>query len=357
MSIPVVVLTGGPQGGKTSALDAIRQEFADKVVIIPEAATTLLASYPLPGRDLERNEQWLVDFQKLVISTQIALEKKWLEVARARHARLVIADRGLLDSIAYLPDGVKHFMSLSGLALDQVHERYDLVIHLESVATCAPEKFGKIGNAARYETLEEGQALELALREAWSGHPNWVFVPGAGGVASVISQVVDQISEFVYREKERKFLLPKLPDINLGQGILIVQGYIVVSDSELRVRKMGSETTIGIKTGELVDRQEWEKRIPKAFFDALYVNCSARVSKIRYVLHDQLRRKWEIDQYNRDLEGLITAECEYVDDDDVTSFELPEWLVGAIDVTEDPVFKNKNLATQGLPDLSKYFSP
>jgi len=39
MSIPVVVLTGGPQSGKTSALDAIRQKFADKVVVIPEAAT------------------------------------------------------------------------------------------------------------------------------------------------------------------------------------------------------------------------------------------------------------------------------------------------------------------------------
>ncbi len=193
MTIPVFVLTGGPQGGKTSVLDSIRQQFADRVIVIPEAATTLLASYPMPGRDIERTNDWLINFQSAVIPVQLALESSWQKVAQDRNAQLLIADRGILDSLAYVSrhDGERIISRLTGLTIDQVHNRYAGVAHLESVATCAPEKFGKIGNAARYETLEEAVALEHSLRDAWKAHPNWNFVSGKEGVSSVIEQVID----------------------------------------------------------------------------------------------------------------------------------------------------------------------
>ena len=36
-----VVVTGGPGGGKTTALDLFCRELGDKVAVVPEAATVL----------------------------------------------------------------------------------------------------------------------------------------------------------------------------------------------------------------------------------------------------------------------------------------------------------------------------
>ncbi len=38
-----IVLTGGPGGGKTTALDLIRREFAGKIASVPEAATMIFS--------------------------------------------------------------------------------------------------------------------------------------------------------------------------------------------------------------------------------------------------------------------------------------------------------------------------
>ena len=38
-----IVLTGGPGGGKTTALDLIRREFAGKIACVPESATMIFS--------------------------------------------------------------------------------------------------------------------------------------------------------------------------------------------------------------------------------------------------------------------------------------------------------------------------
>lgn len=355
MKIPVICITGGPCAGKTSVLEAIRQEFADQVITVPEAATTVLVSYPLPGRDVIRDEAWLKDFQKVIIPTQQGFEHKWKEVAEKNRARLIVTDRGLLDSAAYLPGGIDEFIDVSGLSLSEVYDRYDLVIHLESLATCNPDKFGKTGNAVRYESLDEAIELEHKIREAWRDHPNWKFISGEGGIADVIAQVIDLLSEYLFVETERKYLLPTVPKVALTNAQVIQQWYLLKDPLQIRVRKTGNVTTVTFKGKGLVSRAEVERRYPWSLFKDIVDQLGPKVEKIRYLIEEN-GYTWELDVYSGKLSGLVTLECEVVDKDELDKLVLPDWAKGAIDVTEAPELKNEVLALNGLPDLSKYFN-
>ena len=55
----------------------------------------------------------------------------------------------------------------------------------------------------------------------------------------------------------------------------------------------------------------------------------------------------ELDIYHGRLEGLLTAEVEFASVSAASAFVPPDWL--GPDVTDDPRYKNKKLATDGLP--------
>ena len=52
----------------------------------------------------------------------------------------------------------------------------------------------------------------------------------------------------------------------------------------------------------------------------------------------------EIDIYAGHLQGLMVLECELPDEEAAKKFVLPDWAIGAIDVTDDKRYKNKRLA-------------
>lgn len=52
----------------------------------------------------------------------------------------------------------------------------------------------------------------------------------------------------------------------------------------------------------------------------------------------------EIDSYLDTLDGLYILECEFKSIEAADAFELPPWASGAMEVTYDPRYKNKNLA-------------
>ena len=149
-------------------------------------------------------------------------------------------------------------------------------------------------------------------------------------------------------EIERKYLLSALPPREiLGPSVPIRQGYIDAGDPEIRVRQKGSEFFLTIKSGAGVRRQECEVRIPAATFEKLWpLTESARVEKTRYTVpHGDVR--WEIDEFRDALAGLYLAEVELASESEAVT--PPAFLSIARDVTEDPRYKNKSLATRGSP--------
>ncbi len=183
-----IVITGGPCSGKTTVVRELR---ATGGIVVPEVATILLeGGFPVPGKDLEWSEKWQAAFQTAVFALQQPLE----DVYAMTTSQSLVCDRGLLDGAAYTPGGVDRFCEIHQIAEKAALHRYTCVVHLQSMAIIAPEKYGKMGNEQRFEPLERAQMLEVATLAAWANHPNRVVIDGANGISDVIKQVVAIVS-------------------------------------------------------------------------------------------------------------------------------------------------------------------
>ncbi len=150
-------------------------------------------------------------------------------------------------------------------------------------------------------------------------------------------------------EIERKFLIQTLPpDINTYAHQDITQGYIVADkDHEVRLRKKGDKYFKTIKTGSGKIRTEKEYEITKEQFETEWPQVESRIiDKTRYKIPYE-EHTIELDIYKDSLDGLITAEVEFPDKEKSNEFKLPEYF--DTELTNDPNYKNKNLALKGKP--------
>ncbi|MGO9499350.1 MAG: CYTH domain-containing protein [Solirubrobacteraceae bacterium] len=151
-------------------------------------------------------------------------------------------------------------------------------------------------------------------------------------------------------EIERKFLVERLPkDLDVHPYGEIEQGYLAITDDvEVRVRRYGNESFLTIKSSGGESRVEEEIEIDRRRFGSLWpLTEGRRIEKRRYRIPAGDGLTLELDVYHGRLEGLLTAEVEFASAADAAAFVPPDWL--GRDVTDDPRYKNKKLATDGLP--------
>ncbi|WP_417349080.1 AAA family ATPase [Ferrimonas sp.] len=165
-----VVVTGGPGGGKTTALDLFRRELSHQIAIVPEAATLLFSS----GVSRSNEPPVLKEIQKTIFALQKNLEAIQ---QRAHPDRLLVCDRGSLDGLAYWPEEESEFFQAVGSSLEQEFGQYDAVIFFESAATTGQDISSN--NPTRNESTEQAAALDNRLQAVWSKHPNYHFVPNS----------------------------------------------------------------------------------------------------------------------------------------------------------------------------------
>ena len=153
-------------------------------------------------------------------------------------------------------------------------------------------------------------------------------------------------------EIERKFLVTTLPDdLALRPHNKIAQGYLAIGadGSEVRLRCKGAQHYQTIKSEGGLSRAEYETELTQDQFQTLWPATEGRrVEKTRYDIILS-RVKIEVDVYRGDLSGLCTAEVEFASEPESQIFDVPSWF--GIEVTEDPRYKNKNLAVYGLPAI------
>ncbi|CAN5152481.1 CYTH domain-containing protein [soil metagenome] len=150
-------------------------------------------------------------------------------------------------------------------------------------------------------------------------------------------------------EIERKFLLGGLPPtMRLTRREAIRQGYLALDgDTEVRVRLTPKRAVLTIKAGRGEIRTEEELVLDARQGDALWeLTEGRRVQKARRRVRvdDAVA---EVDEYFGALDGLVVAEVEFADEEASRSFQPPSWFVR--EVTDDPRYSNRNLASDGIP--------
>ena len=151
-------------------------------------------------------------------------------------------------------------------------------------------------------------------------------------------------------EIERKFLVEQLPDgLDGHRSREIEQGYLAITDAvEVRLRRYGDQSFLTVKSSGNESRIEEEIEIDEGRFAALWpLTDGRRIQKRRYRIPFGDGLTIELDVYHDRLEGLLTAEVEFNSLADATAFAPPGWL--GREVTDDRRYKNKRLATEGLP--------
>jgi adenylate cyclase len=144
------------------------------------------------------------------------------------------------------------------------------------------------------------------------------------------------------REIERKFLVSGDAWRRDAKGTLYRQGYLAASDDcVVRVRMAGQKaylTIKGRKTG--LSCPEYEYPMPVADAAAVLEQICLRpfIEKIRYTLTFK-GISWEVDEFKGENEGLVVAEVELAEEDQI--IEFPEWIDR--EVSLDPKYFNMNL--------------
>ncbi|MFV0365575.1 MAG: CYTH domain-containing protein [Mangrovibacterium sp.] len=142
-------------------------------------------------------------------------------------------------------------------------------------------------------------------------------------------------------EIERKFIVKKGFVPKGSEQIRIAQAYLSSNiNSTIRVRLANEKAYLTVK-GKTngISRLEFEYEIP--FEDAeqmMKLSEGVYIDKVRHIYRFE-GKKWEVDVFAGDNEGLIVAECEL--DSENEQIILPEWIDA--EVSGDPRYHNSYL--------------
>ena len=200
MKIVKIVVTGGPCGGKSSALSYIKktaESLGFRVLTVGETATELISGGVAPWTCATN-----ATYQSFQIALQMYKEEIFLSAARGMGAEklLLVCDRGLLDNRAYMTEE-EFFSCLAerGDTLEEYLSRYDAVFHLVTAAEGAEEYYSIENNAARTETPSEARDVDKRLLYAWNEHSCRVVLDNRGDFADKMARLTDALKEVLMR--------------------------------------------------------------------------------------------------------------------------------------------------------------
>jgi len=353
------VLTGGPCAGKTTALSVLEQALTArgyKVMIVPETATELINSGITPW-ELTQNV-----FQDMVLSRSFHKEEMvsraaWRSAEHSNKNVVIFYDRGIMDGKAYTEHtAFKEMLHEYGYTETEARDRYDAIFHLVTAADGAEESYTLANNKARTETPEQARAADLRTRNAWVGHPHLRVIDNSTPFKEKIDRLIKEVFSVmglpVPIEIERKYLIekPHLSMLEFNEGVVktsILQTYLKTTTPgvERRVRQRGDGSSFSYYYTEKItlsdlSRQETERKITVQEYLAFLLEGEKKIRKDRYcfIYGNQY---FELDIYpdwgnEAILEIELTEETQEVD--------IPNWIRVIREVTDDPNYKNVNLA-------------
>ena len=216
--IKKIVITGGSDAGKTTAMNWIQNNFEKKgykVVFIDSAAKEFINDGVLKG-ELKST----LKYQSIVIDMQIAKEKIYEEAAKQLPFEkiLLVCKRGTIDAKAYMSKrDFEYMLKERNLNEVELRDAYDAVFHLVTSASGAEEYF-LIDDPLRDNLIEEAKRIDDQIINAWTGHKYFRVIDNRSTFQNKMKQLIKEISLFLGEEgpyeTQRKFLIKK-PDLDL----------------------------------------------------------------------------------------------------------------------------------------------
>ena len=356
------VLTGGPCGGKSTAINKIYQDLSErgyKVLIVPETATELINS------GITVNLVGNVRFQELLFYKQLKKEEMYRVVAsEIKNDKVVIIyDRGLVDNKAYMTQNVyEGILKKFNTNESEIKARYDAVFHLVTAADGKEDFYTTKNNNARTETLEEARNLDKRCIEAWLGHDKLKIIDNSTDFDEKISRLLNEI-HFVIGdplpvEIERKFLIKK-PNIEAISKLYpvavcdIFQFWLPENSlnvDERRVRSYGIDNNYTYYYTEKKQynegRIEIEERISEKEFLRLLPDMKSKLSKKRYcIVYNSQYIKLDIFSFEHD-KAIVEVELSDITEE----VNLPDVFEVIKEVTNDKKYLNKKISLRETLD-------
>ena len=175
MLVSKICLTGGPCGGKSSALDYIKSQLTKlgyKVIIINEAATELKQKNIIPVKCSD------IDFATLIVKYQLHRELKAENLAKnSKEKYVILCDRSTIEPAVYVGYNIiSDILQKYNKNINQVRDSYDLVLHLTTTAKGAEEYYTLDNNETRTENIEDAIKLDDKLLQLWENHSNRIII-------------------------------------------------------------------------------------------------------------------------------------------------------------------------------------
>ncbi len=198
MAITKIVVTGGPCGGKSTAMIRIQEEFQQlgyTVLFVPETATELITGGVAPWTC-----KTVAEYQFCQLQLQLEKERVFAFAAKGmpNDNILIVCDRGAIDNKAYVNE-TEWTEMLTKLHVDEakLRDSYDAVFHLVSVAKGASAFYSTESNLARTETPEQAALLDDKLIAAWAGHPYVRVIDVTTACEDKIKRLIAEIAVFL----------------------------------------------------------------------------------------------------------------------------------------------------------------
>jgi predicted ATPase len=193
----VIVLTGGPGGGKSSLIEDLRRdpEWAGRFVALPEAVQYARFANLSPQDKL---------FQRAVVHLQMGLEDGLNRALGCADPRPILCHRGTLDPLAFWRQrgwAEDEFFAFVGMSRAEHYRRYAAVIHLVTAAAGVPREYTRWPQAHRPEEPDEAIQLDHWLEEAWGGHPRYYRLDNEGRDWPAKAEAAKSILQLILQER------------------------------------------------------------------------------------------------------------------------------------------------------------
>jgi len=351
-----IVLTGGPCAGKTTALVKIMEHFSSigyKVFIIPELPTLFLQA----GMDyLTDNKELFYEGEKATLEMQIALEDKFLQMAKSvKQPVLIVCDRGTMDISAYMnPVLWNQIISDAKMNNEMLRSRYDAVLHLVSAADGAEQFYTTATNNKRTEGIELARILDKKVIQAWSEHPHLRVINNHEDFETKLERVLQEISDVLeiprQAVEERKYII-RLKD-NIPEAIVseITQTYLTSEPySEVRLRRrILNGLTVNVHTTKKILSNNEQVETERQIDNNLYESLLRQADPYRQPIHKMREtfiwkgQFFELDTFIEPYKGLQILETKGILKHEDIIF--PPFIEIIEDITGITKYYNYNLA-------------